>query len=215
MALIQRKRSSHICRVSAVFGARLACGDIDMYGPMYITPERLPSAHFSIPICRIAIAALHRTRSHRTLPALPPPASKAQILKHNYKIAVIADSYPHFFARHVLGAAPENIVPCETVEEQNERITMNTCPRPAHLVICDAVHAVPMALEMGRDVELLFADREACLGWADNCIAIRHDMEELHRLVDKSIEFLHRSGLIRSRAEQLLPANILPTLAFD
>lgn len=175
---------------------RMANGELDVYGPVYALPERLGSAQYTIPFCRIGMSALFRKRKGAKLEELPTPQSLDDLKDPRYEIAVLRGAVSHHFANTRLQRPDSSLILCEGAEEAYERILLTGLKRPAHLVITDSVNALTYHKVHSKDFDVLFASKGEVLGSYENSIAVRPDWPELVGVLNETIRFLIRQGTL-------------------
>lgn len=100
----------------ATFARSLATGEIDIFGPVYATPNRLGQALFTHPFGFVRLGALMRTQKADALLEIPTPKSLAELKKRDYILAVHEESMSHHFASGELGIPAERLLLCKTPE---------------------------------------------------------------------------------------------------
>ena len=172
-------------------------GEIDLYGPVYVTHRRISEALHSVPIFNVGLSALLRKNEARDLAPLPAPRTGDDLIKQHYQLSVLRNSQGHHFASVELGRSDESLILCDSSEEAIERIVMRGIKRPAHLMLCDTTIAVNEHALMSKDTELLFAEPGKVLATYPAVFAIRSDWPELKGLLDESLKFLSQAGTLK------------------
>ena len=170
-------------------------GELDLYGPIYLTPQRLDQALYSQTILEQGLAALMRKSNFNNIPKLAEPKDLKDIITKGYTIAVMeGTAASHFVQNH----CPQNpIIKCSTHQECVERITLSV-ERQAHLIICDAGIAEKNAKEDPDGLlSLKFSWPDKWLGTLGTNLAIRPDWRELKTLIDNALDFLSDEGLLK------------------
>jgi transcriptional regulator with XRE-family HTH domain len=174
---------------------RFSSGEIDLYGPVYKTPQRLGQAIYLRPFCRVRLAGVARTEKCPGLPALPPPKSIEELGKRPYIVAVHKDAMAHHFAQAELGLPANRIIACELPEEAVERILLSSIPRPAHLILTDAPFARKVCGAHPK-TSMLFGQDRAKIPAYDDTIAVRPDWPVVTAALDEALDFLRKGGAI-------------------
>jgi ABC-type amino acid transport substrate-binding protein len=192
----------------------LRTGEIDLFGPMLSTPHAPSNILFSLPINRIGMSALMRTRECPGLATLPPPKRFEDLKDTSYQIAVMRNSRAHLIANTRLNRPNETLVICSAVEEALDRLTVRGVARPVHFFICSSMNAKRhMAMHPGA-FEILFDTPSTMIDIGDNAFAIRPDWPEVVPTINHAISFIMNSGgfarTIRSMAEEYGPGIFEP-----
>ena len=172
----------------------LQAGEIDVYGPIYSTAPRIGQALYTNPFCRVQLAGLWRQKKITSLENLPIPKRVSDLRKKDFRIAVHAESMSHHFALAELGIPLERLILCETPEESFERILMSNVPRPAHLVLTDAPHALTTQAEHAKFMQVIFADGGSQAPPYEDTLAVRTDWPTVIEVFNTVLDFLARNS---------------------
>lgn len=194
----------------------IATGDLDLFGPLYETPQRLGKVLFTRPFCRIGLGALGRTRKCSSLPQIGILKSTEDLKKSEVEIAVLRDSQAHHFALSELGRTNDQLRVCDTPDEALERITLTGIKRPAHIMLCDTPIALKIHESQPNEYELLFCEARSQLTFFfDTVFAVRPDWPELLSRVNEVLHFLGRSDTVARIAARELPEELRGTMDFS
>ncbi len=171
----------------------LKSGRLDIYGPLYITASRIGHYTFSEPLGHSPMSVFWRTAPSKFLEELPIPQNLQEIKKNPYKIAVLAETCSHDFARNILNLNSENLIICENPEEIIERVTLSGLKRSAHFAFCDLLTSSSIQEDFPSSVKLLFKDNPLQPGY-DLSIAVREDWPDFLRKLNTTITFLKSHG---------------------
>lgn len=192
---LQQRIEVHQVDYREAFDA-LGRGELDMFGPIYSTPQRIGKAIYSEPFLHAGVAALARRQIIPPLMTLPMPKSLDDIREAEYVVAVLEDTAMQHFAESHLSGSRASIQVCSTPAECLERLTMSVA-RPAHLMLCDAAIAAPIADRYPVGVLPLFLDPQSWLGELEDTIAIRPDWADLLEVVNEALRFMVHEGLLQ------------------
>ncbi len=192
----------------------LRAGDIDLFGPMLSTPHAPSNILFSLPINRIGMSALLRTRETSGLPDLPRPTRFEDLKDPAYQIAVMRNSRAHLIANTRLNRANDTLILCSAPDEALDRLLVRGISRPAHVFICSAMSAKRhVALNPGC-FEVRFDTPSTMIDIGDNAFAIRPDWPEVAPTINHAISFIMNSGgfsrKIREMADEYGPGVFEP-----
>jgi len=154
---------------------RLCRGDIDIFGPLLVSPNCPPSIMFSTPIYRIGLSALFRVRPTNGLAPLEAPTSIEDIVQRPYSVAVFKDSRAHLYALTRLKRTEDQLLVCSSEEEAVERLILKGISRPAHLLVTSSVFAAQQERQHPEALRALFTEPGRCLEMSGNAFAIRPD----------------------------------------
>ncbi len=178
------------------FAAELARGAIDVYGPLYQTPQRAGSGLFCSSLCRVSPALLRRVRDAANFKNLPAPVGLNQLRMKEYVVAVHADTMAHHFIEAELGVPKARILACELADEAIERILLTNLTRPAHLMLTDMPFA-RRALDAHPDtLELVTLDDDMSSCAFVNTLATRQDWPTLASVMNQALALMKSSGNI-------------------
>lgn len=216
-----RAMASHLaCEVEAVptpfdrFVERLCRGEIDLFGPLLVSPYCPSNIHFTAPTHRMGLSLLMRLRPTSGLADLEAPHSMDDLFNRRYVLAALKDSRAHHFCATQLKRSGESLIICSSVEEALDRVLLRGIPRPAHLFVTNAMFAVEQGRLHPDSLQPLFADPGKMLELSDNAFAVRPDwadgMLELNsgvRAATASQGFLSElEGLLAGGASGLIEA---------
>jgi hypothetical protein len=176
----------------------LSRGEIDMYGPLMAAPHSSKEIPFTAPLYKIGVSAVMRKRPTEDLEPLPVPEKADDLVRRDYKIAVLKDSLPHLLANTRWKRPDSQLIVCESDEEAVDRIVLRGIKRPAHIFICNALLAKRIKSEQ-KELHLLFNSRESILDLADDSLAVRPDWPEFLPVVNEAIRFLMSRGGLSTR----------------
>ncbi|MFN8388730.1 MAG: transporter substrate-binding domain-containing protein [Bdellovibrionota bacterium] len=191
----------------AEYPEKLRNHEIDVYGPKNVRPGTSPG-FVSAPFCRMGMAALVRKRNAPQLAKLPAPLTQADLLKHDYSIAVLKNSRSHLYANVALRRSDADLVLCDSVDEAVERTTLSGIARPVHLTVCNAPMAISKKRLHPKELDLAFADKDSVLEFSDSCIAVRNDWPELVTMINQSIDYLVHTGTLQNHFGRWLPTEL-------
>jgi transcriptional regulator with XRE-family HTH domain len=163
-------------------------GELDIYGPIYLTPQRLDQALFSEIMVEQGLSAIIRRSNFNSIPKLPDPKDLQDIASKPYVIAVLeGTASSHFVRNH----CPNNqVLLCSSHTECIERVSLSL-ERQAHVLICDAGIAERSIKEdTHKLLSVKFNTPKTWLGTLGTSMAIRPDWRELKTLIDSALEFL-------------------------
>lgn len=187
---------------------RMSGEDLDVYGPVFALPERLGSALYTLPFCRVGMSALARKRKGAKIEELPPPSSIEDLKNPKYEVAVLKGAVSHHFANTRLQRSDSSLILCEVAEEAYERLVLTGIKRPAHVVITDSVNALKHQAQHPKDFDVLFAEKGKLLGTYENTLAVRPDWPELLNVLNETIRFLVRQGTLADLFQKWLPPEL-------
>jgi|GEM_PF-1745184 len=182
---------------------KLLTGEIDLYGPMMSSPRSRSNILFSLPVHRLGISALFRTRACQSLSELAPPATIDDLIQGAYQIAVMRDSRAHLVATTRLRRSDNELLLCTTDEEAIERITLKGIARPAHLFLCNSLLSLYIVSQHHDHMKLVFGTPETLLDMCDNAFAVRPDWADALPAINEAIRFIMSSGGLRERMRSL------------
>ena len=134
--------------------SELAKANINLYGPLYITTDRISSYNFTNPIGEVDMCGIWRSSENKHLQHLPQTENFNDLKKHNYQVTILAESCSEDFAFNILNLAEENITICESFDEILERLTLSSIKRGAHLTLCDELTAKRLESELPDSLQV-------------------------------------------------------------
>lgn len=152
---------------------RLCRGDIDLFGPLLVSPFCPSHIKFTLPTHRMGLSLLMRLRPTSGLAPLEPPSSLEDLLNRRYALAALKDSRAHHFCVTRLKRSEDSVIVCSSVEEALDRVLLRGVPRPAHLFVTNAMFAIQQAREHAGSLAPLFANPGHLLEMSDNAFAVR------------------------------------------
>jgi hypothetical protein len=173
---------------------KLRSGEIDIFGPMLTIPPGPSKTFFSVPINRLGLSAVMRSRPTPNLASVPAPTCFDDLKDPKYEIAVIKDSRPHLLANTRLNRPNERLVVCDSDEEALDRIMLRGVPKPAHVFICTTLGAHGWATKYPDGLQAVFDTQSTIVDVCDNAFAIRPDWPEVVPIVNQAISFLMNDG---------------------
>jgi hypothetical protein len=185
------------------YNDKLLTGEIDLYGPMMSSPRSRSNILFSLPVHRLGLSALFRTRACQALPELAPPLTIDDLIHGSYQIAVMRDSRAHLVATTRLRRSDQDLLLCSTDEEAIERITLKGIARPAHLFLCNSLLSLHILSQHQENMQLVFGTPQTLLDMCDNAFAVRPDWSDALPAINEAIRFIMSSGGLRERMHSL------------
>lgn len=194
------------------FIEKLCRGEIDMFGPLLVSPYCPSNIQFSHPTHRMGLSILMRLRPTSGLAPLEPPTSIDDLLNRRYLLAVLKDSRAHNFCVTRLKRSEDSIIVCSSVEEALDRVLLRGIPRPAHLFVTNALFALEQAREHSGALAPLFAQPGHLLEMSDNAFTVRPDWSDAMGEINGAIKTVVRShgfiaalqGILGSGAQGLI-----------
>lgn len=173
------------------FVEKLCRGDIDLFGPLLVSPYCPSNIQFSTPTHRMGLSLLKRLRPTSGLADLPPPRTIDDLRTKGYVLAALKDSRAHHFCATSLKRSEDSLLVCNSVEEALDRVLLRGIPRPAHLFVTNAMFAVEQGQLHQDSLQPLFAEPGNLLEMSDNAFAVRPDwgdgMAEINTAVRNAI----------------------------
>ena len=185
---------------------KLCRGEIDLFGPLMVTPHCPSNILFSVPVNRMGLSVLMRTRPTHSLAQLKLPASLDDLIREPYTIAVLRDSRAHLFCATRLKRAEEDIIVCNSDEEATDRVRLKGISRPAHLFLCNSMSAAHRAREYPGELSALFTEPGTVLDMCNNSFAVRPDWPEAVTIVNEALHFILGAGGVAKRIQALIDA---------
>ena len=189
--LLQRELGCEVEMIPTPFDRfveRLCRGDIDLFGPLLVSPYCPSNIQFSVPTHRMGLSLLMRLRPTSGLSPLDPPASIDDLLKRRYSLAALKDSRAHHFCVTRLKRSEDSVIVCSSVEEALDRVLLRGVPRPAHLFVTNAMFAVEQAREHSGSLAPLFAKPGHLLEMSDNAFAVRPELGDVMGEINAAIK---------------------------
>ena len=157
---------------------RLCRGDIDIFGPLLVSPFCPAHIKFTLPTHRMGLSLLMRLRPTSGLAPLEPPSSIEDLLNRRYALAALKDSRAHHYCVTRLKRSEDSVIVCSSVEEALDRVLLRGVPRPAHLFVTNAMFAIQQAREHAGSLASIFAKPGQLLEMSDNAFAVRPELND-------------------------------------
>lgn len=183
---------------------RLCRGDIDLFGPLLVSPFCPSNIQFSLPTHRMGLSLLMRLRPTSGLSALEPPSTIDDLLSRRYALAALKDSRAHHFCLTRLKRSEDSVLVCSSVEEALDRVLLRGIPGPAHLFVTNAMFAVQQSREHPDSLAPLFAQPGNLLEMSDNAFAVRPEWHDGMGEINAAVRSAARSDSFRAAIKAVL-----------
>jgi hypothetical protein len=191
---------------------KLRSGEIDVYGPMLTIPPGPSKTFFSLPINRLGLSAVMRSRPTQNLAPVQTPRTLEELKNPAYEIAVLKDSRAHLLANMRLNRSDERLILCDSDDEALDRVLLRGVLKPAHIFMCTTIGARGWAAKYPDALQAIFHTQATMLDVCDNALAIRPDWPEVVSIINQAVSFVMSTGgfgeRIREVTQNLQP---LPT----
>ncbi len=183
---------------------KLCRGEIDLFGPLMVTPYCPSNILFSVPVNRMGLSVLMRKRATSGLAEFEPPTSLEELINVPYRIAVLKNTRAQLFCATRLNRAEEDIIVCNSDDEATDRVRLKGISRPAHLFLGNSLFMVQKAREYPDELSALFAEPGTVLDMCNNSFAVRPDWPEAVTIVNEALHFILGAGGVAKRIQALI-----------